>query len=208
MVDVAMLDSVVAIMENAIARYGVTGEPPHALGARHPSITPFELFESQDGYVVLAIGNDAIWGRFLAAVDEPKLHDDAFATNAARTANYALLEPILRDLMRTRTTDEWIERLGAAGVPCGPYHDVARMAAHEQIQARGMVGRVAQEGAGEFLVAGFPVKFAAASDPPGQAKPEALRPAPRLGEHTEEVLGEWLGYTRERIAGLREAGAV
>jgi len=220
MVDVAMLDSVVALMENAIARYGVTGEPPHALGARHPSITPFELFESKDGHVVLAIGNDAIWERFLSAIDEPELRDATFATNPERTENYAALEPVLKEIMRGRTTAEWTELLDAAGVPCGPYHHVGQMVEHEQIRARGMVERVAQEGAGEFLVAGAPVKFThqggqssvdcpkPESDGRGQSTEDSPRPAPRLGEHTDEVLRDLLGYTPDQIEQLRDDGAL
>lgn len=201
MVDVAMLDSLVAVMENAVVRYGATGQPPGPLGARHPSITPFELYESKDGHVVLAIGNDTIWDRFVSAADAQELREDRFATNGARTENYEALEPVMRRLMKMKTTAEWLELTEAAGVPCGPFHDVAQMAAHPQILARNMVAPLAQEGAGEFLVAGLPIKF---SDHLGHRQV----PAPRLGEHNEEVLGTRLGYSQEQIARMRETGAI
>ena len=201
MVDVAMLDSLVAIMENAMARYGVTGQVPGPLAARHPSITPFQLYESKDGYIVLAIGNDALWQRFIAAVDAPDLHAEMFATNAARTEHYQALASIMDRLMKTKTTAEWLELTEAAGVPCGPYHDVKQMAEHPQIEARDMVTRVTQAAAGEFLVAGLPIKFSAHPD-------HEERPAPALGEHTREVLGSLLGYSPERIERMNAEGAV
>jgi len=201
MVDVAMLDSLIAAMENAVVRYGASGQPPGPLGARHPSITPFELYESKDGHVVLAIGNDTIWGRFMGAVDAPELSDERFATNAARTENYEDLKPIMRRLMKTKTAAEWIELTETAGVPCGPFHNVAQMAAHPQIAARNMVSPLTQAGAGEFLVAGLPIKF---SEHPGHQQ----APAPRLGEHSEEVLGTLLGYSQAQITRMQEGGAI
>ncbi len=201
MVDVAMLDSLIAFLENAVVRYGLSGEPPHALGARHPSITPFELFESSDGYVVLAIGNDAIWRRFVDAVGDARLRAPEFETNAGRTENYERLAPLLKEVMSGRSTDEWIERLAAAGVPCGPYHDVGRMVEHAQIQARGVIQRLVQPDGGEFLVAGDPIKL-------GDEPSAPLAPAPRLGEHTDEVLGSLLGYSAGRIQRLRDQAAI
>ena len=201
MVDVAMLDALVGIMENAVVRYGVAGESPGPMGGRHPSITPFALFESKDGRVVLAIGNDSIWQRFVDAVDVAELRHERFATNADRTANHEALDPILSRLMKSKTTDEWLSLMDPAGVPCGPYHDVGQMVHHPQIQARDMVAQVQQPGAGDFLVTGFPIKFS--------GHPEHReRPAPDLGEHTEEVLTTLLGYSTERIERLRKDGAI
>jgi CoA:oxalate CoA-transferase len=188
----------VAILENAIARYLSTGEVPKPLGSRHSSFTPFETFETQDGYAVLAIGNDNLWAKFCAEVGCPQLiHDERFKTNALRTEYYDELRPILENIMKTRTTDQWVEEMEKAGIPCGPINTIDKVVQQPQIQAREMIVEVEHKSAGKVKMAGVPIKL---SDTPGKVE----SPAPDLGEHTSEVLSELLGLSDEEITKLRK----
>jgi len=140
MVDVAMLDCQIAILENAIARYFATGAVPGPMGARHPSITPFEAYATADGHIIVAAGNDGLFARLATALGNPDLgRDPRFASNEARTANVLDLKAEVEAILATRTTADWLEAIGAAGVPCGPINDVAQALADPQIQARTMV---------------------------------------------------------------------
>jgi CoA:oxalate CoA-transferase len=201
-VDVAMLDCLVAILENAIARYSVTGEVPGPQGNRHPSIVPFEPFETQDGQVMVAAGNDTLWGRLCKVLEQAELaQDPRFKSNPLRCANYEALRPILAESFRERTTAAWQGRLEAAGVPVSPINTIPQVMAHPQVLARDMLVTLNHPVAGEMTVPGIPVKL---SETPG-----ALRAAsPTLGQHTEELLSDLLGYTAEQIGDLRREGAI
>lgn len=186
-VDVAMLDGQIAILENAIARYAATGEVPGPLGARHPSITPFEAFETADGHIIAAAGNDTLFKKLADALDQPDLPaDPRFASNDARTENQPALKDILAAAFRIRSTDDWLETLGAAGVPCGPINDVAQALADPQVRARNMVATLADPVAGDVLMAGNPIKMNGLGD--STEKP----PVPDLDEDRAAIL-EWLG---------------
>ena len=165
LVDVAMLDSLVAVLENAVVRYFATGEAPKPLGARHPAITPFEAFASADGHVIIALGNDTLWAKFCEHVDRQELiSDERFRTNADRTENHGELFPILSEVMSQRKTDDWIDALGAIGVPCGPINAMDKVVSHPQVQAREMITRIAHRITGEVEVPGVPIKL---SETPG-----------------------------------------
>ncbi len=200
LVDVAMLDSLVAVLENAIVRYFATDEIPRPLGSRHPAITPFEAFESADGHIIIAIGNDTLWTKFCEYVNQKQLISDSrFCSNAERTANHAVLFPILSDIMRQRTTDEWLEALEKIGVPCGPINTIDTVVNHPQVQAREMITNVFHQITGAVEVPGLPIKL---SETPGHIEV----PAPDLGEHTDEVLTDMLKITPEEILQLRQNG--
>ncbi len=202
LVDVAMLDSLVAVLENAIVRYFATDEIPQPLGSRHPAITPFEAFESADGYIIIAIGNDTLWCKFCESVDEKHLiSDPRFKTNAGRTDNHGQLFPILSEIMRQRKTDEWIEALEKIGVPCGPINTIDKVVNHPQVQAREMITSVMHQVTGSVEVPGLPIKL---SDTPGGVD----APAPSLGEHTDEVLTDVLDMSIEEIDLLRQEGII
>ncbi|MGC9394998.1 MAG: CaiB/BaiF CoA transferase family protein [Anaerolineae bacterium] len=202
LVDVAMLDCQVAILENAIARYSVTGEIPRPIGSRHPSVVPLEPFETQDGQLMVAVGNDAVWLRLCEGLERPDLAaDPRFTANPSRLAHYDELRPILAEIFRTRTNAEWQARLDAVGVPASPINNVPQVMEHPQVLAREMLVKLAHPVAGELTMAGIPIKL---SETPG-----AIRmPAPTLGQHTEELLRDLLGYTPEQIAALRAEGAI
>jgi CoA:oxalate CoA-transferase len=158
-IDVAMLDCQVAILENAIARYAATGEVPGPLGARHPSITPFAAFEARDGWFVIAAGNDMLFRRLCDVIGCPEVADDPrFATNALRTEHHGELQEELERSLRNNTVDEWLTRLEAADLPCGPINDVAAVLAHPQVRARNMVVTVDDERLEGLAMAGNPIK--------------------------------------------------
>ena len=202
LVDVAMLDGMVAVLENAIVRHFATGEIPQPLGSQHPAITPFEAFESADGYIIIAIGNDSLWAKFCEHAERLDLvSDERFATNASRTANHDQLHPILTEIMRRRTTDQWIEGLDALGVPCGPINTIDKVVNHPQVLAREMIAKVTHDITGSVEVPGVPIKL---SETPGQV----TGPAPALGEHTAEILTSLLGKSPETVDALEREGVV
>jgi CoA:oxalate CoA-transferase len=198
LVDVAMLDSLVAVLENAIVRYFATDEIPQPLGSRHPAITPFEAFESADGHIIIAIGNDTLWAKFCEHVDQKNLiSDPRFSTNVERTANHSELFPILSEIMRQRTTDEWIDALENIGVPCGPINTIDKVVNHPQVQARDMIAHVIHQMTGAVEVPGLPIKL---SDTPGDVD----IPAPNLGEHTVEILTDVLKMSTDEVKQLKQ----
>ena len=202
LIDVGMLDCQVAILENAMVRYFSTGDIPRPLGRRHPAITPFEVFESADGYVVIAIGNNELWRKFCEHVGHSELiDDDRFNTNALRTENHESLFPILAEIMCRRTTDTWVEALEAIGVPCGPVNTVDKVANDPQVLARDMIAEVEHNTTGTVQIPGIPIKL---SETPGQID----APAPNLGEHTSEVLIDLLGLGAEEVNQLKQNGIV
>jgi CoA:oxalate CoA-transferase len=196
-VDVAMLDCQVAILENAIARYLVTGKAPVPVGNRHPSITPFEAFLARDGHIIIAVGNDRLWATFCRLIGRPELiEDERFASNPARTKNQKQLKQILDTIFPSRSVDEWIECLDGAGIPCGPINGVDRVITDPQVLARNMIVEVDHPVAGRLKMPGVPIKL---SETPG----EVAAPAPLLGQHTDVILGQLLGFELARIAELR-----
>ena len=183
-VDVSMLDCQVAILENALARYFASGEVPGPLGARHPSITPFQSYATADGHMVVAAGNDALFARLCAALDRPALADDPrFADNAARNANVDALQTALEARLKTRPTAHWLSVLEGAGVPCAPINTVEDVVADRHLAARNMIVEAADAVAGRVRMAGNPIKLSPYRDPPERP------PAPALDGHRRAVLG-------------------
>jgi CoA:oxalate CoA-transferase len=200
MVDVSMLDCQVAILENAIARYLVTGEIPHPTGNRHPSIAPFEPFDTLDGQIMLAVGNDAIWNKLCEALDLPDLvNHPLYLTNDLRNQNEATLKPVLADIINGRKTTEWQEIFDEAGIPNGPINTIDRVVEDPQVQSREMIVEVEHPTAGRMKIPGIPIKL---SESPGKV----AVCAPCLGEQTNEILAEVLGYSEDKIVSLRSEG--
>jgi CoA:oxalate CoA-transferase len=203
-VDISMLDCQLTVQENALVRYLNTGEIPHALGTRHPVITPFQTFKTRDGYIAVALrgGIKDQWPLFCAAIDRVDLIDDPrFEDGWSRTQNYETLEPILTDAMKTKTTREWVEELEQAGIPCGPVNTIEQAANDPQIAARDMIIDVQHPEAGKFRVVNTPFKFS-------RTHCIAERASPDLGEHTQDVLSQLLGMTREEIRTLKGLGVI
>jgi CoA:oxalate CoA-transferase len=166
-IDVAMLDCQVAILENAIARYFATGEVPGPIGARHPSITPFEAYRTSDGYVIIAAGNGDLFEAAVKVLDRSELADDPrFKTNELRTQNHADMKTELEIALAKNTTEHWLAALDQARVPCGPLNNVAEVMSEPQVQARNMVVEAPNGAGGTMKMAGNPIKFSAYEDPP------------------------------------------
>jgi crotonobetainyl-CoA:carnitine CoA-transferase CaiB-like acyl-CoA transferase len=198
-VDVAMLDSVMALLTYQAGNFFASGRIPGRLGNRHPSIVPYETFAASDGEFVLAVGTDDQWRKFCAVAELAE--DSRFATNRQRVTGYDDLRPIVADRLRQKPRQYWIDRLGAAGVPCGSVRNFQELFADPQVAAREMVARLQHPTIGAMQVLGVPVKL---SDTPGGID----APPPRLGEHTDAVLSHDLGLDAEAIAALRAQGAI
>ncbi|MDB5411060.1 MAG: formyl-CoA transferase [Rhodospirillales bacterium] len=187
-VDIGMFDCQLALMENAIMRYTTGGEIPGPLGARHPSITPFEAFPTEDGHIIIAAGNDGLYRKLCTALGQPGLAENPlFTTNDLRNRNGDALRAILNPLLQTRPTDAWIEIISKAGVPCGPVNNVAQAIAHPQVAARNMLIEVDDPVTGPVRVVGNPLKLSAFADPPTRER------APDLDAGRAAILRE-LGF--------------
>jgi crotonobetainyl-CoA:carnitine CoA-transferase CaiB-like acyl-CoA transferase len=201
-VDVGLLDAVAALLTYQASRFLATGESPARAGNRHLTIAPYDTLEAADGVLVLAVGNDQQWQRFCAALDRTDLaSDDRFRTNASRTVNYAVLRPLLAEIIRTRQMSVLVPMLRNAGVPCGAVRSVGDALSDPQILARGMVETVDHPLLGALRVLGIPTKLSAT---PGSVR----RHPPLLGEHTREVLTRDLGLDVVELAELESKGIV
>jgi CoA:oxalate CoA-transferase len=184
-VDVALFDCQLALLENAIMRYTTTGEIPGPMGARHPSITPFETFATRDGHIIIAAGNDGLFGKLAEALGRADLAENPdYRTNDLRNSHQRALKDEIEAVLQGAGTEHWIAVLERAGVPCGPVNNVAQALAHPQTAARNMLIGVDDPVTGPLRLAGNPMKFSAFADPP--ARP----PAPELDGDRERILEE------------------
>ena len=184
-VDVSLFDCQLALLENAIVRYTSTGEIPGPMGARHPSITPFEAFATADGNIIIAAGNDGLFIKLAHALDRADLAENPlFKTNALRNQHQPALQAEIESVLREAGTEHWIAVLEAAGVPCGPVNNIAQALAHPQTEARNMLVAVDDPTIGPLNLAGNPMKLSAFADPPTRA------PAPDLDADRERILRE------------------
>ena len=200
--DVALLDSCVALLANQGMTYLATGESPKRIGNTHPSIVPYQVFPTADGAIILACGNDNLFSRFCKVAGREDLISDArFAKNVDRVRNRTTLVPILEEVFRQRGTEAWVEALEEAGVPSGPINNVAQAFANPQVQARGMQIELPHPLAGTVPLMGSPMKFS------GTPIEHKLAP-PVLGQHADEILEKMLGLGESERARLRAAGAI
>jgi CoA:oxalate CoA-transferase len=184
-VDVALFDCQLALLENAIMRYTTTGEIPGPMGARHPSITPFEAFATRDGNIIIAAGNDGLFVKLVHALGRADLAENSlFKTNSLRNQHQEALKAEIESVLRGEDTDHWIAVLEAAGVPCGPVNNVAEALAHPQTAARNMLVSVDDPVTGTLKLAGNPMKLSAFADPPTRAA------APDLDADRDRILRE------------------
>jgi crotonobetainyl-CoA:carnitine CoA-transferase CaiB-like acyl-CoA transferase len=201
-IDIAMFDSVAAMLTYQAGIFFSDGTVPRRLGNRHPSISPYDVFSAADGEFVLAVGNDEQFRRFCAVMGQPALADDPrYKTNEARVQHVASLKEILDRFFAPMTRDELVRTLTAAGVPSGSVRSVAEVLEDPQIEARGMVVPLAHATAGDIAVLGTPLKFSATAA-------DVRTAPPLLGQHTDAILANDVGLSDEEIARLRAEGAI
>ena len=202
-IDIGMLDTHVAWLANQGMNYLATGQNPVRLGNQHPNIVPYQVFPTQDGHIVLSIGNDPTFARFCKAFGiEHLLADERFATNAARVSNRAFVTETLTPVMQARGTDEWVDKLEALKIGCGPIYKLDQVFANEHVQARGVVVNMPHAATPDGVkVIANPVRL---SETPADYR----IPPPVLGEHTDMVLGSRLGLDAASLAVLREKGII
>lgn len=200
--DLALLDSQIALLAYQNTNYFATGKPPSRIGNRHPNIVPYQTFRTGDGEVILACGNDNLYRKFCAAAGCAALAEDArFATNGKRVENRAELTRLLQEVFARRSTTEWVELLETAGVPNGPINTIAQVFAEPQVKARGIRLELDHAAAGKLSTVASPMRFS------GTPLEHKLAP-PLLGQHTDEVLRGLLGKTNAEIAQLRADGVI
>ncbi|HUK32666.1 MAG TPA: CoA transferase [Vicinamibacterales bacterium] len=198
-VDVAMLDSVAALLTYQAGIFFATNAPPARLGNRHPTIVPYETFTASDGEFMLAVGTDEQWKK-LCEIASIEL-GEPFATNRARVTGYPQVRASVAEALRAHPRSYWIERLRAAGVPCGSVRNLAELFEDPQIAARNMVVPMHHGVAGDIRVLGSPLKL---SDTPASQR----TPPPTLGQHTDSVLNGDLGVSPADIRDLRTGGVI
>ena len=200
-IDMALLDTQVAMLANLGANYLTSGAVPQRMGNAHQNIVPYQVFEVADGHMIVAVGNDSQFAKFCDVAGQPELARDArFTRNADRVRHRAALVPLLAAFMKTRTRADWLGALEAAKVPCGPINDLADVFADPQVLARDMTVEMPHPLSGSVRLVASPMKLSAT---PVQYR----RPPPLLGEHTAQILGEF-GLTDAEIGALHAARAI
>ncbi|MCB8975070.1 MAG: CoA transferase [Ardenticatenaceae bacterium] len=201
-IDMALLDSQVALMSYVASNYLVSGELPGRFGNGHPNIVPYQEFQASDQQFAFACGNDHQWGKFCTAVSHPEwISDERFATNTARLANRQTVVAMLNELFASRTAAEWMALCDEVGIPSAPINNMAQVFANEQVQARQTRLDVPHPTAGSVPLVNSPLKI--------PTTPTSVRyPPPTLGQHTAELLQSLLGYEENAIENLKTEGVI
>jgi formyl-CoA transferase len=196
-IDTSLLEAGVACLVNAGSNYLIGGKIPGRWGNAHASIVPYQSFKTADGYLVVGVASEGIWKRFCQAIGRGELIDDPrFAKNSDRVGNRAELIGILSEIFLSRESKTWMKILNEAEVPCAPVQTIDQVFSDPQVLEREMLTEVQHPTAGTIRMAGVPVKFS--------TTPAAIRtPPPLLGQHTREILSEWLGMDSKEIGELQ-----
>ncbi|OGP49886.1 MAG: carnitine dehydratase [Deltaproteobacteria bacterium RBG_13_43_22] len=201
-VDVAMLDSQVALCENAMVRYLATGEIPKPTGSRHPLATPFQIYQTKDKPIILIANSDKLWVNFCkAAGKEDWIKDERYRTRGLRLKNYRQFNQEMVELMSSRSYQEWVDLFEAHEVMYGPVNNMEEVSKDPQVMAREMIVEVEHPRAGRHKVVGTPMKFS-------RTPCKIDKGAPELGVHTVELLSTRLGLSDEEIKELRESKTI
>ncbi len=202
LVDISLLDCQVSLLTYQAGIYFATGSPPKRIGNQHPTICPYETFKASDGYINIAVANDKLWHKLcdLLGLDEIE-NDPRFSSNPKRVENRDELFPIIDKIISTKKSTEWLKIFDEEGIPSGPILTVDSVVNHPQVQARKMVTEISHPKAGQIKLTGIPVKL---SDTPGSIE----NPPPLLGQHTDEILSDVLGYSKEKITELRKSEVI
>ncbi|MHC4515847.1 MAG: CaiB/BaiF CoA transferase family protein [Planctomycetota bacterium] len=200
--DISLLDVQVSALANIASSYLVADKEAQRWGTAHESIVPYQVFPTKDRPIAIAVANQKMWVSYCKlAGKEEWLEDSRFESNPKRVEHRDELLPLVYELMAKKTCDEWMELLLAASIPCGPVNDMEHLFADEQLLHRGMIAEVPHPTIGDARLVGIPIKC---SETPGKVR----LPPPLLGEHTDEVLCDLLGYQPEQLEALRRQGAI
>ena len=202
-VQVSLLETGIALLGYHVTGYTMAGKLPTREGSGVWHLVPYQAFRTADGWILAGATNDAVWRRLCAAIGAEELAEDAvLSTAAGRIANRDEVTRRLGEIFATRLTEEWVPALDAANVPCAPVNDIPSLLAHPQVAATEMLAEAHDPAGGAAVrMCGIPIKM---SETPGVVGASS----PRLGEHTDAVLGEELGYSQEEIRTMREQGAI
>ena len=201
-IDMALLDTQVAMLANISSNYLCSGVSPHRWGNAHPNVVPYQTFQTSDSWIIVAVGNDSQFRNFVRAGNREALADDPrFATNPARIEYRAALIPLLVEMVKEKTKAQWITLLEAAGVPCGPINNLQEVFENEQVIARGIEMHVPHPTAGTMKLVASPMRLS-------KTPVEVRMPPPLLGQHTDEVLRNELGMSASQINELHQRGIV
>ena len=201
-IDMALYDVMLAMLANMNMNYLTSGKAPGRAGNAHPNIVPYQVFAASDGHVVLAVGNDSQFVKFCEVAGTPHLASDVrYRRNADRVRNREVLIGELEGVLRARPVAFWVERLDAAGVPCGPINDIAHALADPQVAARGLRIDLAHALAGHVPMVANPIKLSA-------TPPAYELPPPVLGEHTAAVLHRYAGIEEDQLSKLKSRGII
>ncbi len=198
--DISMLDGQIAMMSYMATMYFLSGEDPQPIGNSHFVHVPYNSFRTRDGFIVIAVIFDDFWQSLLEVLGADDLRQPAFDHQPGRLANKALIEGRVGEIFATNTNAYWLERLEAVRIPCAPMNTFSQALADPQVRHREMVVEVGHPDGGRTHAPGNPIKLS-------RSDPATFDPAPTLGQHTDQVLAEWLGLDAAGIAKWREAGA-
>ena len=200
-IDMALLDTQVAMLANVNMNYLVSGRVPQRQGNAHANIVPYQVFDAADGQFVIAVGNDAQFARFCEIAGCAYHLDDRFRRNADRVRHRDVLIPLLQEVLKQRSVSTWVTALEAAGIPVGPINSLAQVFEHPQVRDRGMRLDLLHPLAQRVPQVASPIKMSA-------TPPRYEQPPPLLGQHTEQILSDRLGLTRDDIEQLRSQGII
>jgi crotonobetainyl-CoA:carnitine CoA-transferase CaiB-like acyl-CoA transferase len=201
-IDLALLDVQIATLANQAANYLISDKAPGRMGNAHPSIVPYQDFPTADGYMIIAVGNDSQFANLCKALGRPEWSaDERYATNPQRVKHRKELIALIHGATVRRSTDEWVAAMEAAGVPCGPINTLDRVFADEQVQSRGMRIDMAHPLADSVPLVASPIRM---SESPVQYR----NAPPTLGQHTQQVLSDWLDASTADIESLRAKKAI
>ncbi len=201
-IDMALLDVQVATLANQAMNYLATGKNPQRLGNAHPNIVPYQAFETADGFMILAIGNDAQFQRFCELAHKPQLaEDERFKQNSSRVKHREILVPLIVDIMVSKATDTWLDELNQRGIPCGPIANIDQVFDNPQVQYRGMRLELDHPTAGKVPSVANPINLS-------ETPISYHKAPPTLGQHTEQVLSELLELNAAQIEQLKSDGVI
>ena len=200
-VDISMLDCQISMLNYMATMHFLSGDVPEPIGNSHFVHVPYNSYPTADGHIIIAVIFDGFWENLLEVVDEPAFADEKYLTQPGRLADKAFIDGRLAEILREKSSDYWLEQLTAKRIPCARVNNVAEALSDEQVLSRNMVVELSHPDGSTTKGPGNPIKLSRSDE-------ESFSPSPLLGQHTDSVLGDLLGYGEERIAELRGEGVV